>query len=288
MTGEATAVKESTGGRREQCNIVAMPETSPASKTSTCHKTVRSGTIYDFDMQERRRESLERAEKLKAELGDEPITGTDDRIAYRFVKRVFDFAFSAAVLVLLSWLFVIIAILVKVDDPKGPVFFKQTRVGKNGREFEMLKFRSMCVDAEEKLADLKELNEKTGPVFKIAEDPRITRVGKWLRKLSLASVIIGTPGAGEPTNSLSSAAKTSFDQQFYDRRPEVSPATQSIIPAPNSCLFTFFGGSRKAQYELEARADGADQGGSPWRGKASSSMIEKGAYCLTPALGVAA
>lgn len=88
------------------------------------------------------------------------------------MKRVFDFAFSAAVLVLLSWLFVIIAILVKVDDPKGPVFFKQTRVGKNGREFEMLKFRSMCVDAEEKLADLKELNEKTGPVFKIAEDPR--------------------------------------------------------------------------------------------------------------------
>lgn len=162
-----------------------MPETSPASKTSTCHKTVRSGTIYDFDTQERRRESLERAEKLKAELGDEPITGTDDRIAYRFVKRVFDFAFSAAVLVLLSWLFVIIAILVKVDDPKGPVFFKQTRVGKNGREFEMLKFRSMCVDAEEKLADLKELNEKTGPVFKIAEDPRITRVGKVLRKLSL-------------------------------------------------------------------------------------------------------
>lgn len=185
MTGEATAVKESMGGRREQCNIVAMPETSPASKTSTCHKTVRSGTIYDFDMQERRRESLERAERLKAELGDEPITGTDDRIAYRFVKRVFDFAFSAAVLVLLSWLFVIIAILVKVDDPKGPVFFKQTRVGKNGREFEMLKFRSMCVDAEEKLADLKELNEKTGSVFKIAEDPRITRLGKWLRKLSL-------------------------------------------------------------------------------------------------------
>lgn len=185
MTGEATAAKESTGGTQEQCNIVAMPETSPARKTSTCHKTVRSGTIYDFDMQERRRESLERAERLKAELGDEPITGTDDRIAYRFVKRVFDFAFSAAVLVLLSWLFVIIAILVKVDDPKGPVFFKQTRVGKNGREFEMLKFRSMCVDAEEKLADLKELNEKTGPVFKIAEDPRITRVGKWLRKLSL-------------------------------------------------------------------------------------------------------
>ena len=185
MSGEATAVKETTGGRREQCNIVTMPETSSANKSSISNKTVRSGTIYDLKMQERRRKSVERAEKLKAELGDEPITGTDDRIAYRFVKRVFDFVFSAAVLVLLSWLFVIIAIVVKVDDPKGPVFFKQTRVGKNGREFEMLKFRSMCVDAEEKLAELKELNEKTGPVFKIAEDPRITRVGKWLRKLSL-------------------------------------------------------------------------------------------------------
>ena len=185
MSGEATAVKETTGGRREQCNIVTMPETSSANKSSISNKTVRSGTIYDLKMQERRRKSVERAEKLKAELGDEPITGTDDRIAYRFVKRVFDFVFSAAVLVLLSWLFVIIAIVIKVDDPKGPVFFKQTRVGKNGREFEMLKFRSMCVDAEEKLADLKELNEKTGPVFKIAEDPRITRVGKWLRKLSL-------------------------------------------------------------------------------------------------------
>ena len=162
-----------------------MPETSSASKSSIGNKTVRSGTVYDFELQEHRRENLERAEKLKAELGDEPITGTDDRIAYCFVKRVFDFVFSAAVIVLLSWLFIIIAIIIKVDDPKGPVFFKQTRVGKNGREFEMLKFRSMCVDAEEKLAELKELNEKTGPVFKIAEDPRITRVGKWLRKLSL-------------------------------------------------------------------------------------------------------
>ena len=185
MSGEATAVKETTGARREQCNIVTMPETSSASKSSIGNKTVRSGTVYDFELQEHRRENLERAEKLKAELGDEPITGTDDRIAYCFVKRVFDFVFSAAVIVLLSWLFIIIAIIIKVDDPKGPVFFKQKRVGKNGREFEMLKFRSMCVDAEEKLAELKELNEKTGPVFKIAEDPRITRVGKWLRKLSL-------------------------------------------------------------------------------------------------------
>ena len=107
------------------------------------------------------------------------------RLGYRFTKRAFDIVFSAFVLVSFSWLFVIVAIAIKNDDPKGPVFFKQKRVGKDGKEFNMYKFRSMCVDAEDRLAELRELNEKSGPVFKIAADPRITRVGKWLRKLSL-------------------------------------------------------------------------------------------------------
>lgn len=107
------------------------------------------------------------------------------RLGYRFTKRAFDIVFSAFVLVSFSWLFVIVAIAIKIDDPKGPVFFKQKRVGKDGIEFNMYKFRSMCVDAEDRLAELRELNEKSGPVFKIAADPRITRVGKWLRKLSL-------------------------------------------------------------------------------------------------------
>ena len=107
------------------------------------------------------------------------------RLGYRFTKRAFDIVFSAFVLVSFSWLFVIVAIAIKIDDPKGPVFFKQKRVGKDGKKFNMYKFRSMCVDAEDRLAELRELNEKSGPVFKIAADPRITRVGKWLRKLSL-------------------------------------------------------------------------------------------------------
>ena len=107
------------------------------------------------------------------------------RLGYRFTKRAFDIVFSVFVLVSFSWLFVIVAIAIKIDDPKGPVFFKQKRVGKDGKEFNMYKFRSMCVDAEDRLAELRELNEKSGPVFKIAADPRITRVGKWLRKLSL-------------------------------------------------------------------------------------------------------
>lgn len=148
-------------------------------------KTVRSGFAYDVDGGEVPSESAERFRRLKEELGSEPIACIGNRVVYRFIKRAFDVVFSAAVLIVFCWLFAIVAILIKVDDPKGPVFFKQERVGKDGKTFQMFKFRSMCVDAEEHLAELKELNEKTGPVFKIAEDPRITRVGKWLRKLSL-------------------------------------------------------------------------------------------------------
>ena len=107
------------------------------------------------------------------------------RLVYRFVKRIFDIAFSVAVLVGLSWLFAIVAIAIKLDDPKGPVFFKQRRVGLNGREFDIFKFRSMCVDAEAKLAELRQYNEKTGPVFKMTDDPRISRVGHFIRKTSI-------------------------------------------------------------------------------------------------------
>lgn len=107
------------------------------------------------------------------------------RYAYRICKRAFDISFSLAVLVCLSWLYALIAIAIKLDDPHGPVIFAQTRVGKDGREFRMYKFRSMVADAEERLAELRALNEKTGPVFKIAHDPRVTRVGRVLRKVSL-------------------------------------------------------------------------------------------------------
>lgn len=107
------------------------------------------------------------------------------RWAYRFVKRAFDVAFSAFVLVGFNWLFLIVAVAIKIDDPKGPVFFAQERVGRDGKTFRMYKFRSMCADAEQRLAELRDLNEKDGPVFKIANDPRITRVGRVIRKLSI-------------------------------------------------------------------------------------------------------
>ncbi len=104
---------------------------------------------------------------------------------YMFVKRAFDIVFSLMVLVAFGWLFLLIALAIKLDDSAGPVIFKQVRVGKNGRLFHMWKFRSMYADAEDRLAELMQFNEKDGPVFKMKDDPRITRVGRFIRKTSL-------------------------------------------------------------------------------------------------------
>lgn len=110
------------------------------------------------------------------------------RYAYRFVKRLFDIVFSLFVLVALGPIWLFVAIAIKIDDPDGPIVFTQTRVGKDGKLFRMHKFRSMYADAEEHLASLSEFNEKTGPVFKMKDDPRVTRVGRVIRKLSLDEV----------------------------------------------------------------------------------------------------
>ncbi|CVH79259.1 UDP-N-acetylgalactosamine-undecaprenyl-phosphate N-acetylgalactosaminephosphotransferase [Coriobacteriaceae bacterium CHKCI002] len=116
---------------------------------------------------------------------DEAMERLSRRHAYRFAKRAFDIVFSCLFLALFCWFFVVVAVAVKLDDPKGPVLFRQTRITKDGREFAMYKFRSMAVDAEERLGELKAFNEKAGPVFKIRNDPRVTRVGRWLRRLSI-------------------------------------------------------------------------------------------------------
>lgn len=104
---------------------------------------------------------------------------------YLLVKRLFDL-FSAFIgLILLSPVFLIVSMLIKWDDPHGKVIFNQTRVGKNGRKFCIYKFRSMVPDAEQLLGGLADQNETTGAMFKMKEDPRITRVGRILRKTSI-------------------------------------------------------------------------------------------------------
>lgn len=101
-----------------------------------------------------------------------------------FLKRTLDVVVSGLGLVLLSPLFLIVALFIKLTSP-GPVFFKQKRVSLRGRTFTMYKFRSMHVKAEEELKQLKSLNEVEGPIFKIKNDPRITKVGRFLRKFSI-------------------------------------------------------------------------------------------------------
>lgn len=107
------------------------------------------------------------------------------RLAYRFFKRFFDIALSSIGLLLLTPVFVIVAILIKLDDPKGPVFYAQTRIGKRKEPFKMFKFRSMRVNADQYVEQLKQKNEIKGAMFKMKNDPRITRIGKFIRKYSI-------------------------------------------------------------------------------------------------------
>ena len=100
------------------------------------------------------------------------------------LKEIFDIFFSAFVLVLTSPVMLVISLLIKLED-NGTVFFKQERVGQNGRRFTCFKFRSMIPNAEKLIEELKDKNESDGPTFKIENDPRITKIGRLLRKTSL-------------------------------------------------------------------------------------------------------
>ena len=109
----------------------------------------------------------------------------EEKKTYTMIKRGMDIIGASMGLIFLSWLFLIVAVLIKIEDPKGTVFFKQVRVGKNGKTFYMYKFRSMVSDAEEKLKDLLKYNEIEGAMFKLKEDPRVTKIGKFIRKTSI-------------------------------------------------------------------------------------------------------
>lgn len=106
------------------------------------------------------------------------------RFVYHSMKRLFDIVAATCGIVILSPLMIIIAVLIKAED-HGPVFYKQVRVGKNGKTFKMYKFRSMFVNADKMLDRLKEQNDVDGPMFKMKDDPRVTKIGHFIRKHSL-------------------------------------------------------------------------------------------------------
>jgi exopolysaccharide biosynthesis polyprenyl glycosylphosphotransferase len=134
------------------------------------------------------------------------------------LKRAFDIVVSALALALCAPLFFLVALAIKLDS-RGPVFFRQQRTGLNGREFWMLKFRSMSTDAETRLKELQKHNEMSGPVFKIKDDPRVTRVGRLIRKASIDelpqfwNVLVGDMSVVGP--------RPLFDVKQYDERWQV-------------------------------------------------------------------
>ena len=114
----------------------------------------------------------------------EVIENERSNVLYEVIKRIIDIVASFTGLIVLSPLMLVVSILIKLES-KGEVIFKQKRVGLNGKEFYMYKFRSMVINAEELKAELESQNEMSGPMFKMKDDPRITKIGKFIRKTSI-------------------------------------------------------------------------------------------------------
>lgn len=107
-----------------------------------------------------------------------------ERPAYAVTKRTFDIVFALSLLLVSLPVWLIVAALVRLTSP-GPALYRQVRCGQNGQSFSCYKFRTMVNDADQQKDALRHLNELSGPVFKIRSDPRVTRVGRWLRKSSI-------------------------------------------------------------------------------------------------------
>ena len=157
------------------------------------------------------------------EFENEPTKGFS---FYEVIKRTIDIVCSFVGILVLSPLFIVIAIIIKLTS-KGPVFFSQKRVGKYGREFDMYKFRSMVVNAEELKEKLAAQNEMSGPMFKMKDDPRVTKGGKFIRKTSLDelpqlwNVLKGDMSLVGPRPSL--PKEVAQFEDWMHRRLEVKP-----------------------------------------------------------------
>jgi lipopolysaccharide/colanic/teichoic acid biosynthesis glycosyltransferase len=146
-------------------------------------------------------------------------------LAYKFIKRLFDIVSSLCALILLSPLFLVVAILIKKEDG-GPVFFTAMRYGKDMKRFPMHKFRSMCVDAEAKLKEVLKEEDKNGMAYKIDNDPRITKIGNFLRRTSidelpqLLNVLKGEMSiVGPRPIGTTDMEEDPYDMQRYTVRP---------------------------------------------------------------------
>jgi exopolysaccharide biosynthesis polyprenyl glycosylphosphotransferase len=160
----------------------------------------------------------------------------------RFSKRATDVIVASVALVLLSPLLLVVAIAIKLDSP-GPVLFRQLRVGRGGKQFWFYKFRSMRADAEEAFWQLVEQNEVKGPIFKIRNDPRITRVGRFIRRTSidelpqLINVLQGDMSLVGPRPPIPHEVERYED--WHRRRLDVSPGITGLWQVSGRSLLTF-------------------------------------------------
>ena len=149
------------------------------------------------------------------------VERSEMRRTQMLAKRALDISVAGLAVLLLSPILIGISLAIKLSD-RGPVFFRQKRVGRDGRLFMVLKFRSMVIDAEARLRELQEQNERTGPLFKMDRDPRVTRLGHFLRETSLDelpqlfNVLKGEMSLVGPRPALPAEAEN-FDQRLLDR-----------------------------------------------------------------------
>ncbi|MBK6751566.1 MAG: sugar transferase [Pyrinomonadaceae bacterium] len=179
--------------------------------------------------------NLNLSRAVAGEIGQAPILSIyASRLTdwQAFVKSSIDFAGGLVLLVVLSPVMLVIALMIKLTSP-GPVFFVQERVGLNKRRFNMFKFRTMVADAPARQAELEKLNEADGPVFKIKNDPRVTKLGVWLRKTSLDelpqlfNILLGDLSLVGP-RPLPERDFQRFDKHWFNRRFSVKPGITCI------------------------------------------------------------
>jgi len=158
-------------------------------------------------------------------------------------KRLMDIVLAGSLLILLAPVLLIIVMLIKITSP-GPVFFQQERLGLNKKRFHMIKFRSMVTDAEARMAEVEVLNEAEGPVFKIKDDPRITKVGKFLRKSSLdelpqlINVLRGEMSLVGP-RPLTVRDYQGFNEDWHRRRFSIRPGITGLWQVSGRCDIPF-------------------------------------------------
>lgn len=192
---------------------------------------------------------------LAAEAGESAFAVSEEEhvaetagngLVYRFVKRAFDIAFSLCVVVVGLVPITLLLLIIRLESPGSPIY-RQERVGYRGQPLRIFKLRTMVADSDdvEKHLSPEQLAQWRSE-RKVEDDPRVTRVGRFLRKTSMAPVIIGTPGDGEPTKSLSHPENSSLDLQKCERRPGTSLGARHHYTNFQFLSFAVFGGPEGA------------------------------------------